>query len=84
MQQITAERLQEFVDATVGAGALDLDEAALDTRFADLGADSLAVYEIVTRIQDDLGVPIADELVDAMGTPRAMLDIVNSLVTQVG
>lgn len=57
----------------------------LDTTFADLGYDSLAVYELMTRLQDDTGVPISDEEIETIETPRQVLEFVNSrLADKVG
>jgi minimal PKS acyl carrier protein len=60
----------ESTDAAV------LDESALGTEFSDLGYDSLVVYEIAMRIQDDYGVPVPDEALDELKTPGAFIDYV--------
>jgi act minimal PKS acyl carrier protein len=58
------------------ADAAVLDEAGLRTEFSDLGYDSLVVYEIAMRIQDDYGVPIPDKALDELKTPAAFIDYV--------
>lgn len=63
-----------------GADAEALDAAALDTRFTDLGYDSIVVYEIVVRIQDDHGVSIPDEALDELDTPGALIAYVDARV----
>lgn len=79
---MTALVLREFeriVRSCVGADSIDaLDEASLGIEFAELGLDSLAVYEIVTRIQDELHVTITDEEIDVLTTPGKLIDFVNS------
>jgi act minimal PKS acyl carrier protein len=49
----------------------------LDTEFSELGYDSLAVYELMTRLQDDIGIPISDEEIDELTTPRLVIAFVN-------
>lgn len=78
MPEFTLTDLRRTVDGCLGArDAAELTDQALDERFDELGLDSLAVYEIVTMLQDELAIPISDEAIDAMITPRAVLDFVN-------
>lgn len=63
-----------------GADAAALDEAALGTEFDDLGYDSIVVYEIAVRIQDDHGVDIPDEALDEIKTPGAFIEYVAARV----
>jgi act minimal PKS acyl carrier protein len=68
----------------VGACGVDqaetasLGESALDTEFDDLGYDSLLVYEIVMRIQDDFPVSVPDEELNDLKTPGALITYVNT------
>ena len=55
-----------------------LGETALDTEFDELGYDSLLVYEIVMRIQDDYPVSVPDEELNAIKTPAALIAYVNT------
>ncbi|MFH9677343.1 acyl carrier protein [Streptomyces sp. NPDC017405] len=81
MKEFTLADLRQTVAACVGTGNADVvDEASLDVSFMDLGLDSLALYELVTRIQDDLSVSIADEEIDELKTPRLLLGHVNGLL----
>ena len=63
-----------FEGPEVGA----LDETALNTEFEDLGFDSLVIYEIAVRIQDDYGVAVADEELDNLKTPGAFVAYVDA------
>jgi act minimal PKS acyl carrier protein len=63
-----------------GADAEVLDENVLGTEFADLGYDSIVVYEIAVRIQDDFGVAIPDEALDDLKTPGAFIDYVSARI----
>jgi acyl carrier protein len=78
MTALTVTDLGRLVELCVGTGNVALlDPAALDTSFADLGIDSLAVYEIVTRLEDELGVRISDQEIDQLTTPGALITFVN-------
>jgi acyl carrier protein len=73
--------LQQTVAACVGNENADfVDEAALDVSFEDLGLDSLTVYELITRVQDDLSLSITDDEIDVVKTPRLLMDHVNGLL----
>lgn len=77
MADFTLNELREIVaQCFESTDAAVLDEATLGTDFGDLGYDSLVVYEIAMRIQDDYGVPIPDEALDELKTPRAFIDYV--------
>ena len=79
MSQYTVDDLRRTVDACLGtATAQALAQERLDHPFTDLGYDSLAVYEIATRLEDELGVAISDAEIDRLTTPAALLDMVNS------
>jgi act minimal PKS acyl carrier protein len=70
--------LKRTVGACLGAGnAQALAQDRLDHQFIELGYDSLAVYEIATRIEEELGVSISDAEIDLLSTPSALLDLVN-------
>jgi acyl carrier protein len=57
-----------------------LQESSLASSFRDLGYDSLMVYEMVTRIQDDYAVRLSDEELDGLDTPAALIDHVSKLL----
>jgi minimal PKS acyl carrier protein len=60
---------------------LEAGESALETRFDDLGFDSLALIESAARIQQEFGVTIPDDEIGELATPRALLTLVNSRLT---
>ncbi|GAB3497730.1 act minimal PKS acyl carrier protein [Amycolatopsis cihanbeyliensis] len=79
MRTFTFADLQDALDASLGAGnAIPLYEHNLDTTYDELGVDSLTLYELVTRIQDNFAVAVTDDQVDQMTTPRRTLDTVNA------
>ncbi|WSQ09445.1 acyl carrier protein [Streptomyces sp. NBC_01231] len=78
MKEFTLFDLQQMVAACVGTDNADvIDQASLDVSFTDLGLDSLSVYELITRLQDDLSLAITDEEIDELKTPRLLIDHVN-------
>jgi act minimal PKS acyl carrier protein len=48
----------------------------LDVPFEELGCDSLAVLEMVTRVQNKTGVVITEDDVPDLTTPRTLLEYV--------
>ncbi|MFI9723672.1 acyl carrier protein [Streptomyces sp. NPDC052396] len=64
-----------------GAGtdeAVDLDGDILDSDFAELGYESLALLETAGRIEREFGVTLDDDLLTEIRTPRALIEAVNS------
>jgi act minimal PKS acyl carrier protein len=61
--------------------AVDLDGDILDTSFADLGYDSLALLEVASRIENRYQVTLDDELITEMDTPGKYLDLVNAALS---
>lgn len=57
-----------------------LDEAAVSTEFKELGYDSIGVYEIAVRVQDEYGVDIPDEDFERLTTPAAFIAYVDARV----
>jgi act minimal PKS acyl carrier protein len=51
---------------------------------ADLGYDSLAMLELAGHVQRRYGVPIPDEAVERMTTPRSTVDYINAQFATVG
>ena len=77
MTAFALAELKKIVDACYdGVEAAALDETALDTSFTDLGFDSLTVFEIVVRIQDEYAIDVPDERLDELTTPRRLVDYV--------
>ncbi|WP_328535162.1 acyl carrier protein [Streptomyces sp. NBC_00344] len=57
---------------------VDLDGNILDTLFADLGYDSLALLEASSSIEREAGVKLSDDAVSEARTPRLLLAAVNA------
>ncbi|UGQ11790.1 acyl carrier protein [Yinghuangia sp. ASG 101] len=79
MAHFTLDELRGTLRECVGTDAdVDLDGDILDIEFTDLGMDSLVVYEIAVRLQDHLDVPIPDDALDDITTPRGFIDYLNA------
>jgi act minimal PKS acyl carrier protein len=75
--------LSQVITSCGGTDAsADISETSLDTQLSDLGLDSLTIYEMATRLQDDYGIRITDAQIDTLDTPRAVVDLVNSELAQ--
>lgn len=61
---------------------VDLAGADVDTPFVELGYDSLALLELASMVQRDYGVPMPDESIEEMTTPRAAVDYVNGRLAE--
>ncbi|MEU3529670.1 acyl carrier protein [Streptomyces sp. NPDC038707] len=83
MRVFTAADFQRNVDACVGVDdAVVFDESNLEVEFIDLGLDSLAVYEVFTRLEEDLAFPIPDEDIDSLKTLGAVLRYVEGRLAE--
>lgn len=70
-----------------GAGVdenVDLDGDILDTDFESLGYESLAMLEIGSRIERELGVTLDDDTLTEATTPRTLIGVVNGLLVPSG
>ncbi|MGW1816196.1 acyl carrier protein [Streptomyces sp. NPDC002125] len=84
MADFTSTEFRDVVSACFGgATSEEIKDSTLDTDFTDLGFDSLTVYEIVLRIQDDYGVTIPDDDLDELKTPAALIQYVRGQLTTV-
>jgi act minimal PKS acyl carrier protein len=76
---LTIDDLRRLLRECAGAAeGVDLDGDILDTDFADLGYDSLALLETGSRIEREWLVRLGDDAVMSTRTPRALLAVVNT------
>ena len=74
----TVNTLRDIMKVCAGPGEHpELEGEFVDVTYEDLGFDSLAVLQLATRIQQDLGVPVPDDAVAEMVRPRDFLEYVN-------
>ncbi|MBC8091376.1 MAG: acyl carrier protein [Pseudonocardia sp.] len=79
MSELTLDALREImIEAAGDDEAVDLGQDIVDVPFTELGFDSLAMLETVTLVKRRTGVAIADDELDSVGTPRALLAKVNT------
>ncbi len=70
------ETIQSIIAETLG---VDPEDIAEDTAFEDLDADSLDLFEIITAIEDELGVEIPAEEVDRIRTVGDALEQIRKI-----
>jgi act minimal PKS acyl carrier protein len=83
--QFTVDDLRRILREAAGADeGVDLDGDILDVDFPSLGYDSLAVLESGSRIEREFGVRLDDGTLTDAGTPRALIEAVNSVLVSSG
>ncbi|NGO67598.1 acyl carrier protein [Streptomyces boncukensis] len=79
----TTKQLVDLLRECAGEDeAVDLDGDILDLAFTDLGYDSLALFNTVSRIERDYAVELPEDVVGEAGTPRQLLDLVNAGIAE--
>jgi acyl carrier protein len=73
-----AAMAQSLVQAASEELDIDLGDITLDTRLTDLGMDSMDQLELVTVLEERLGVRVPEEMMDGIKT---IGDLVRSLVS---
>ncbi|MCG6495616.1 acyl carrier protein [Kitasatospora sp. A2-31] len=75
---ITETDLKRIMREGAGqAEGIDLDGDITDVLFSDLGYDSLAVLETVSRIEREYGIRIPEDALSAVRTPGEFLALAN-------
>ncbi|MET8539619.1 acyl carrier protein [Kitasatospora sp. NPDC004799] len=75
----TLSELKRILLEAAGADAeADLDGDILDTEFADLGYESLALLETAGRIEREYGISLDEDAFSEARTPRALIDLVTA------
>jgi act minimal PKS acyl carrier protein len=78
MAKMDLDDLRRILVACAGEDdGTDLSGDILATTFEELGYDSLALMESAARIKQEFGVDLTDEDVAEVGTPSALLALVN-------
>lgn len=78
MAEFTLGELTTILRESAGQDeSVDLDGDILDISFEELGYDSLAILEAASRVERAFNVPIAEDTVRELTTPRKLLDYVN-------
>jgi act minimal PKS acyl carrier protein len=83
MNEFTLADLRRVTDACLGMdNVTPIDASTAETQFSELGLDSLAVLELATRLQDELGIPVSDDALDVSTTPKQLVEYVNLELSQ--
>jgi act minimal PKS acyl carrier protein len=84
VSELTLPELMEILHESAGAdesavGPSGADGAASeDVSFNDLGYDSLALLETVSRVERRYGLQLSDDIADTTQTPTWMLGEINA------
>lgn len=83
--KFTLDDLRELMGSVAGVeDDIDLNGSIEDTEFEELGYDSLAVLEVASHVQRKYGVPMPDECVEYMKTPRLAVEYINEQFAKAG
>jgi act minimal PKS acyl carrier protein len=83
MSQFALTDLIRILRACAGEeqpGVLDGD--ILDSTFSDLGYDSVAVLQVISLVEREYGIQLADETVADAPTPLHLIDAVGSALSE--
>jgi len=81
MSELTLVDLKKIMKECAGADeTIDLEGDILDTRFNELGYDSLALLETTSRVERTYQVSLGDEAAIEAGTPREFINLVNGAI----
>ncbi|MFM7201315.1 MAG: acyl carrier protein [Myxococcota bacterium] len=56
-----------------------VDKLELDTRFSQLGLDSIVIFEVVSYLEERLGVLLPDDRLQTLVCLRELHELLNSL-----
>ncbi|MER6074202.1 MULTISPECIES: acyl carrier protein [unclassified Streptomyces] len=81
-RELTLTELTRILRESAGADeSVNLDGDILDTPFAELGYDSLALLEAASRVEREVGIKLSEDALGDAETPRLFLALVNEPVT---
>ncbi|MFF0627942.1 acyl carrier protein [Streptomyces sp. NPDC004296] len=73
----TFDTLKDILREGAGADPDTLTDTLLDTTFEDLGFESLALLETLSRIERQYDIALDDTALTGTATPRALITLVN-------
>ncbi|MFE7274725.1 acyl carrier protein [Streptomyces sp. NPDC057623] len=80
--ELTLTDLTRILRESAGADeSVNLDGDILDTPFAELGYDSLALLEAASQIEREVGITLSEDALGEAETPRQFLNLVNEPIT---
>lgn len=60
--------------------SIDVENFNIDNTFSDNGIDSLDIFAILLRIEDDLGIKVPDSELDGINTIKELIEHVNKKI----
>lgn len=82
MEYLTLHDLRRIFTTLAGVDeSVNLDGDILDTEFADLGYDSIAVLEAVGQIQRECGIEFDEDALSEVHTFRGLLELAAAVHT---
>jgi minimal PKS acyl carrier protein len=82
-QEFTYEALKRILLEGAGAAeGVDLDGDILDSDFAALGYESLALLETGGRIEREYGISLDDDIFTEHRTPRSLVAAINAHIKE--
>ncbi|MFV2088243.1 acyl carrier protein [Micromonospora sp. LOL_021] len=84
MTLFTLEDLRKILGSADGTDGPELDENSLDVAFVELGYDSLAMLELAASVARQYEVPIPDDSLEHMTTPRTAVAYLNERLVASG
>jgi acyl carrier protein len=81
MTDFSLADINKAIEACIGADEMiEVTPENQDAEFESLGLDSLAFYEVVTVLEETWTVKIGDDALDAIKTPRALVEFLVSVL----
>jgi acyl carrier protein len=77
---VTFEHVKQVLKDQWQLTSDELSLMELDTKFADIGFDSLDKVELIMVIEDEYGIELSDEDDDNITTPRELLEITKQII----
>jgi minimal PKS acyl carrier protein len=85
MSELTVQDLRQLLETSAGE-AEDVEwgsEQILDTPFDEIGYDSLALLEMAAKVQQNYNIPVPDDAINEMKTPRTALAYLNGRLAEI-
>ena len=70
-------------DSNTGDGS-EITESSLTDEFTELGYDSLALLELVSKVEREFGIKLPDDALENMLTPKSTVDYISARIAEGG
>ncbi|MGA8116520.1 MAG: acyl carrier protein [Actinocatenispora sp.] len=83
MTELKIDELRQLLRECAGEDEdVDLDGDIVDVAFDELGYDSLALFNTISKIEREYSIQLGDDVVNETKTPRELLDLVNNTISE--